>query len=78
MSVLRVDQKIDITNEICPMTFVKTKLKLETLRSGQILEVTLRDGEPLTNVPKRVQEEGHKILDVRQNGDLFTILIERR
>ncbi|MEE8299620.1 MAG: sulfurtransferase TusA family protein [Thermodesulfobacteriota bacterium] len=78
MSVLRVDQKIDITNEICPMTFVKTKLKLETLRSGQILEVTLRDGEPLTNVPKSVQEEGHKILDVRQNGDLFTILIERR
>lgn len=78
MSVLRVDQKIDITNEICPMTFVKTKLKLETLRSGQILEVTLRDGESLTNVPKSVQEEGHKILDVRQNGDLFTILIERR
>ncbi|MDA2918936.1 sulfurtransferase TusA family protein [Desulfobacterota bacterium AH_259_B03_O07] len=78
MSVLRVDQKIDITNEICPMTFVKTKLKLETLRSGQILEVTLRDGEPLLNVPKSVQEEGHKILDVRQNGDLFTILIERR
>lgn len=78
MSVLRVDQKIDITNEICPMTFVKTKLKLETLRSGQILEVTLRAGESLTNVPKSVQEEGHKILDVRQNGDLFTILIERR
>ena len=78
MSVFRVDQKIDITNEICPMTFVKTKLKLETLRSGQILEVTLRDGEPLTNVPKSVKEEGHKVLDVRQNGDLFTILIERR
>ncbi len=78
MNSLKVDQRIDITNEICPMTFVKTKLKLETLRSGQILEVTLRDGEPLTNVPKSVQEEGHKILDVRQNGDLFTILIERR
>ncbi|MFQ5786871.1 MAG: sulfurtransferase TusA family protein [Thermodesulfobacteriota bacterium] len=78
MSASKVDQKIDITNEICPMTFVKTKLKLETLSSGQILEVTLRDGEPLTNVPKSVKEEGHKILDIRQNGDLFTILIERR
>ncbi len=77
MNSLKVDQRIDITNEICPMTFVKTKLKLETLSPGQILEVTLRDGEPLTNVPKSVKEEGHKILDIRQNGTLFTILIER-
>ncbi|MGH7901112.1 MAG: sulfurtransferase TusA family protein [Thermodesulfobacteriota bacterium] len=78
MNEIRIDQRIDITKEICPMTYVKTKLKLETLRSGEVLEVTLRDGEPLMNLPRSVKEEGHKILDIRQRGDFFSILIERR
>lgn len=78
MNEIRIDQRIDITKEICPMTYVKTKLKLETLRSGEVLEVTLRDGEPLMNLPRSVKEEGHKILDIRQKGDFYTILIEHR
>lgn len=78
MEVSKVDERIDITKEICPMTFVKTKLKLESMRPGQTLEVTLRDGEPLRNVPRSVKEEGHKILDVRQEGTFYKLLIERR
>lgn len=78
MEVSKVDESIDITKEICPMTFVKTKLKLESMRPGQTLEVTLRDGEPLRNVPRSVKEEGHKILDVRQEGTFYKLRIERR
>jgi len=75
----KVKAQIDITKEICPMTFVKTKLKLETMSPGQVLEVTLREGEPLTNVPRSVEQEGHKVLDIhREEGDVFKILIERR
>ena len=78
MEAHQIDNQIDITKEICPMTFVKTKLKLETMSPGQVLEVTLREGEPLSNVPKSVKEDGHKILDLRQEGDLYKLLIERR
>lgn len=78
METQKIDNQIDITKEICPMTFVKTKLKLETMSSGQVLEVTLREGEPLTNVPKSVIAEGHKILDIRQEGDVYKLLIEHR
>ncbi|HSC33646.1 MAG TPA: sulfurtransferase TusA family protein, partial [Thermodesulfobacteriota bacterium] len=42
METRKVDTQIDITKEICPMTYVKTKLKLETMSSGQVLEVILR------------------------------------
>ena len=73
----KIDNEIDITKEICPMTFVKTKLKLETMSRGQVLEVTLREGEPLINVPKSVEDDGHKILDLRQEGDIYKLLIER-
>ena len=75
----KANSQIDITKEICPMTFVKTKLKLETMSSGQVLEVTLREGEPLINVPRSVEQEGHKVLDIhREEGDVFKLLIERR
>ena len=78
MEEIKVDERIDITNEICPMTFVKTKLKLESMRSGQILEVSLKEGEPLRNVPRSVKEDGHKILDIRKEGSFYKLLIERR
>ncbi|KKK50931.1 hypothetical protein LCGC14_3120070, partial [marine sediment metagenome] len=42
--------KLDITDEHCPMTFVKTKLELAKLNEGDILEVLLKEGEPLDSV----------------------------
>ena len=73
----KIDSHIDITKDICPMTFVKTKLKLETMSVGEVLEVTLREGEPLINVPKSVEQDGHTILELRQEGDIYKLVIER-
>ncbi len=74
---IKIDQRIDITNDICPMTFVKTKLKLETMNAGQVLEVTLREGEPLSNVPKSVKEDGHKVVSICKSEDVFKVIIEK-
>lgn len=54
----------DITAELCPMTYVRTKLKLDALKAGQVLEVVLRGEEPLRNVPRSAREEGHQVLSV--------------
>tara|TARA_R110000796_G_scaffold16484_5_gene51488 strand:+ start:57082 stop:57327 length:246 start_codon:yes stop_codon:yes gene_type:complete len=64
------DQKIDITKDVCPMTFVRTRLKLETMAAGQVLEVTLRTGEPLKNVPRSVKEMGDDIIDLVEIADM--------
>ena len=64
------DQKIDITTDVCPMTFVRTRLKLETMATGQVLEVTLRTGEPLKNVPRSVKEMGDDIIDLVEIADM--------
>jgi len=58
--------KIDITQEHCPMTFVKTKIKLAQIAQGDILEVTLKAGEPLDNVPRSAAEQGFTILATKQ------------
>jgi TusA-related sulfurtransferase len=56
------DATIDITADVCPMTFVRTRLALDRLAPGQTLLVTLRGAEPLRNVPRTAREQGHEVL----------------
>lgn len=76
----KIDARLDITREICPMTFVKTKLELEELSSGQVLEVILRDGEPLKNVTRSCEEEGNPVLHRAPDPDrpgIWHLLVRR-
>ena len=56
------DYFLDITGEVCPMTFVRTKLLIERMVSGEIAEIRLRGAEPLENVPRSVGEHGDEVL----------------
>ncbi len=72
------DFDIDITSDICPMTYVRTRLALDRLQSGQILAVTLRGEEPRRNVPLSAARQGHTVLAQEQAGpDTTRILIRR-
>ena len=57
-----IDFYLDITPEVCPLTFVKTKLLIERMAPGQVLEVRVKGAEPLENVPRSVREQGHTVL----------------
>ncbi|MBI1179079.1 MAG: sulfurtransferase TusA family protein [Alphaproteobacteria bacterium] len=54
--------RLDISGEVCPMTFVRTRLLLERMQPGEIAEIILREGEPLENVPRAVQDLGFRVL----------------
>lgn len=73
------DHFLDITSDICPITFVKTKLLMERMKSGEVVEIRLPSGEPLENVPRSVREEGHTILSVEPAGevDVHILLIQK-
>jgi len=58
------DYIIDITSDLCPITFVKTKLIIEKMSSGDRLEIRLKGHEPLNNVPHSIRELGHLLLSV--------------
>ena len=51
------------------MTFVRTKLRLERLVPGAVLEVRLNGGEPLGNVPRAAREHGYVVIDQAANQD---------
>jgi TusA-related sulfurtransferase len=59
-----MDRYLDITQEVCPLTFVKTKLLIERLSPGQTAEIRLKGAEPLENVPRSVREHGHEVLSL--------------
>lgn len=78
MSEGNIDARLDITLDVCPMTFVKTKLELEDLLPGQMLEVHVRAGESLDNVVRSSREDGHEVVTNDDVGDGVHRLVIRR
>jgi tRNA 2-thiouridine synthesizing protein A len=72
-----VNQSMDLRRVNCPLNYVKTKLKLEEMELGEVLEVLLDDGEPIVNVPRSIKEDGHKILEIEETEGHFKVLIRK-
>ncbi len=73
------DFEFDLKGEVCPYTFVKSKLALETLESNQILQVIVDNDESATNVPRSMTNEGHTVLGVeRINAQDWLLTIRKK
>lgn len=55
--------RVDVRGVRCPLTWVRTRVALEAVPEGGVLEVVLLEGEPLENVPRTAEEEGHRVLE---------------
>ena len=75
---MKIDQMIDLRGVSCPLNYVMTKLRLEKMREGDVLQVLLDDGDPVVHVPRSAKEEGHRILEVEQRGSYFMVLMRKR
>ncbi|MCI7792560.1 MAG: sulfurtransferase TusA family protein [Lachnospiraceae bacterium] len=78
MAEIQFDEQVDITDKVCPLTFVKAKVSLDELDDGQILAIRMNDGEPVQNVPRSIKEEGHQILKLVDNEDgTYTLFVRK-
>lgn len=78
MTDFKIDDTVDITDVVCPTTFVKAKIALEELEEGEILSVKMNDGEPVQNVPRSIKEEGHQILKLIDNEDgTYNLIVKK-
>ena len=68
---------LDLKGTPCPINYVKTKLFLENLKKGDILEVFLDEGEPIQNVPKSLESDGHIILKIEKKNGFYSLLVEK-
>ena len=72
------DQRIDISEETCPMTFVLVRLALDQMKPGEVLEITLRGAEPRRNIPITAQEQGHEVLSISDYDNGYSVLLLRK
>lgn len=72
------DRAIDITGETCPMTFVRTRLALDSLAPGCVLLVRLTGTDPRANVPRAAADQGHDLLDMIELDDGSAVLVIRK
>lgn len=72
------EMTIDITKEVCPMTFVRTRLALDRMTPGARLLVLLYGPEPEVNVPRTALEQGHAVLSQTRGDDGITRLLLRK
>ena len=77
----KIDHSLDITSDVCPMTFVRTRLLIEKMAVGEIAAIRLTGEEPISNVPPSVTELGHTVLDIRREDtskpETFCLLIKK-
>lgn len=72
------DSTVDVTKDICPMTFVRTRLALDRIKPGQTLLVRMKGEEPLRNVPRTAREQGHEIVSLETDADGISLLLLRK
>ena len=71
-------EELDLRGEVCPYTFVKTKLRLEELESGQDLIILLDDSVAAANVSRSLISDGHEILDLKTlSGEVWQIIVKK-
>lgn len=72
----KTNELLDLRGTPCPINFVRTKLRLERMASGETLEVWLDGGEPIEQVPDSLKMEGYLILEISDRTEFFSLLIQ--
>lgn len=68
---------IDLRGISCPTNFVKAKLALELIETGEKVDILLDDGEPVKNVPRSLKAEGHKLLGLQETDGHYVLTLEK-
>lgn len=74
----KIDKTLDIRGQVCPYTFVRSKLAIEKMNLGEVLEIILDHRAAVDNVPKSMENEGQKVLKIEQTGEKEWRIVVRK
>ena len=70
--------QLDLRGTPCPINFVRTKMKLEQMQAGELLEVWLDAGEPIEQVPDSLKMAGYGIEQLIKYEDFFKLQVRNQ
>jgi tRNA 2-thiouridine synthesizing protein A len=65
----KVDRTLNIKGQVCPLAFVRSKLAIEKMVIGEVLEIIVDHQPAAVNVPRSMEQEGQTVLGVEQAGE---------
>ena len=74
----KVDRTLDVTGQVCPLTFVRSKLAIEKMAIGEVLEIIVDHRPAAVNVPRSMEHEGQTVLRVEQAAGAEWRLLVRK
>ncbi len=72
------DMRLDLKGTPCPINYVKAKLVLENMPQESVLEILLDEGEPINNVPKSLENDGHKIIKIEKLDGFYKVIVQKK
>lgn len=76
-AALTAYKQLDLRGTPCPLNFVRTKLTLEKMPPGSLLEVWLDPGEPIEQVPDSLKMDGYSVERVEERSEYFSLQVRR-
>lgn len=73
----QINVTVDARGLSCPLPVVKTKKAMDSLESGQVLELLATDKGSANDMKAWVAKGGHELLDLRQEDGLFKFYIKK-
>lgn len=71
-------RRLDLKGEVCPYTFVKSKLAIEEMAPGELLEITVDYFPASTNIPRSMANEGHEVIETSKvNSTEWRIVVRK-
>ncbi|MEH2068574.1 MAG: sulfurtransferase TusA family protein [Nostoc sp.] len=71
------DAQLDLRGTPCPINYVRTKVRLEKMPLGGLLEVWLDPGEPIEQVPDSLTMAGYQVEQITDCASYFSLLVRR-
>jgi TusA-related sulfurtransferase len=70
-------KQLDLRGTPCPINFIRSKLQLEKMNTGELLEIWLDGGEPVEQVPNSLKMENYQVESVNKQDDFFVVSVRR-
>ncbi|MGF7014931.1 sulfurtransferase TusA family protein [Ornithinibacillus bavariensis] len=74
---MNISKTLDAKGLACPMPIVKTKKEIDTLNSGEVLEVVATDKGALNDIPAWAKSGGHTVLEQKVEDDVLYFYIQK-
>lgn len=65
-SSLPGDEILDLCGEVCPFTFVRTKLAMEAMEIGRRIYIVVDHEPAVRNIPRSAKEWGQQVVDTEE------------